>query len=173
MSGIHNLDLELGIRLVLDLQDLFNSITLALVYQSQQCKTEPHLWILQILHFNWCIGIFSLQFLTSLLYMYMYTSILCNWCWWQLLIEIDKCFIFKILKFVSLTTQSKDQKPKFFYFKFLSCFRNKQLWKIILLKSKTQFVGKSHETWMLKTCPYTANVQSGSNFVQFTKKDKI
>ena len=50
MSGSHNLDLELGIRLVLDLQELSISITLASVGQIQQCKAEPHFWILQILH---------------------------------------------------------------------------------------------------------------------------
>ena len=36
----------------------------------------------------------------------------------------DRCFIFKILQFVSLTTQSKKQTKTFFDFKFLSCFRN-------------------------------------------------
>ena len=136
------------------MQELFLSITLAFVDQSQQCKTEPHLWILQILHFNWCIGIFSLQFLTSLLYMYMYTSILCNWCWWQLLIEIDKCFIFKILQFVSLTTQSKKTTKKILISTFCRVLNLKTTVIIIFLKSKTQIGGKSHEIWMLKTWLY-------------------
>jgi hypothetical protein len=111
--------------IVLELQNLFISITLALVDQSQQCKTEPHFWILQILHFNWCIGkrgfsCYSLHSFWQVFYICI-TSILCIWCWWQLLIEVDKCFIFKILQFVSLTTQSKNP-PKNFWFQIFVVF---------------------------------------------------
>ena len=63
----------------------------------------------------------------------------------------DRCFIFNILQFVSLTTQSKKTTKKSLISTFCRVLNLKTTVKIIFLKSKTQIGGKSHEIWMLKT----------------------